>query len=287
MGKNACEKYKVPHSSADLHAVFTELDKDDNGSIEIGEFTRNYEVAGGNFLDEMQKPIKAVYHEGGTHRGGPVQEKIDAREAELVAREQNEMSQTAPLPARGDRSASAPPSTAGSGKVSQMSRTGLSIAQSSDSRIYDTQVSQLMGKATVSEVIRARHSAWKPHKSELYTSLPKTRYGMTIYPDTRHVTEANIPLSHSFMPDHERFKTTNNVMGLFSVPDHRHPQSEDAMVKHARNEFRVERIKQRQRDFAERCFAANEAAQNFDELKIARKALNQLNYERKCHMSCS
>merc|ERR1712232_101534 len=120
-----------------------------------------------------------------------------------------------------------------------------------------------------------------------YTSLPKTRYGMTIYPDTRHVTEASVPLSASFMPDHERFKTTNNIHSLFSVPDPRHPQSEDAMKKRAKNEFRVERIRQRQRDFAERCWAASEAAASFDELKIARKAMNQLNYERKRNMACA
>lgn len=71
------------------------------------------------------------------------------------------------------------------------------------------------------------------------------------------------------------------------MPDHTDPQAEDAMRRHARSEFRVERIRQRQREFTERCDVANEAARQFDELKIARKALNQLNYERRCHMSCA
>lgn len=108
---------------------------------------------------------------------------------------------------------------------------------------------------------------------------------MTYYPDTRHVTEPSVPMAHSYLPDSERFKTTNNAMSMFAVPDHRHPSDEDAMKRHARREFRVERIKQRQQEFTERCAAANEAAREFDELRIARKAMNTLNYERKCHMS--
>merc|ERR1711976_831736 len=103
----------------------------------------------------------------------------------------------------------------------------------------------LMGKARVSDVIRARTQTWKPQKSELWTSIPKSRYGMTIYPDTRHVTEANMPLSHSFLHESERFKTTSNVKSVFAVPDHTDPQAQDAMRKHARSAFRVERIRQR------------------------------------------
>merc|ERR1719478_1991594 len=63
--RSACEKFKIPNTSADLHAVFTALDKADNGSVNIGEFTRNYEIHDGSLLENMQKPIKAVYHEGG------------------------------------------------------------------------------------------------------------------------------------------------------------------------------------------------------------------------------
>ena len=31
-------------SGADLHALFSLLDKDDRGSVDIGEFTRNYQA---------------------------------------------------------------------------------------------------------------------------------------------------------------------------------------------------------------------------------------------------
>lgn len=58
------------------------------------------------------------------------------------------------------------------------------------------------------------------------------------------------------------------------------------MKRHSVGEFRVERIRNRQREFAERCHAANEAAREFDEQRVARKALTQLNYERRVQMAC-
>jgi len=160
-----------------------------------------------------------------------------------------------------------------------MSRTGQSL-------IYESQVARMMTKGRISDVIRSRVNTWKPGKADLYTAIAPTRHGMTMYPDTRHVTEANVPLSHSYLGESERFKTTNNVHSIFSSPDHTVPQHEDAMKKHARNEFRVERIRNRQQEFAERCEAAEEATKRFDDLKIARRAMTQLNYERRCNMAC-
>jgi Ca2+-binding EF-hand superfamily protein len=297
--RSACDRFKIPNTSADLHALFTALDKHDNGSVNIGEFTRNYEVHQGNIMDNMQKPIKSVYHEGGVENGGPVQEMLDAKEHEIMMRsgtvEGKEFMGSGPLDAASERSSqrgsrrergkSAP---AGSDAGSRASRrSNLSAGSAGSSMIYESQVARMTGKGRVSDVIRARCNAWKPQKAELYTSMAPTRYGMTIYPDTRHVTEANVPLSHSFLGEESRFKTTSNVKSIFSVPDHSDPQAQDAMRRHARSEYRVERIKQRQREFTERCDVANEAARQFDEQKIARKALNQLNYERRCHMSCS
>merc|ERR1719335_860302 len=52
--QKACEKYKIPYTNADIHAVFSQLDKGDVGSIDIGEFTRNYEVHTGSLLDNLQ-----------------------------------------------------------------------------------------------------------------------------------------------------------------------------------------------------------------------------------------
>merc|ERR1719193_1216013 len=286
--KSACEKFRIPHNSADLHAVFSALDKHDAGSVDIGEFTRNYQLHQGSLLDGMSRPIKSVYHEGGVEYCGPVQDTIDAQEREVAASQAaNDAAHEAFATGQAGRAGSsarartadsARGSVAGSaqGSVrSQMSRTGMSIATPS---VYEREVGLITGAARVSDVIRARCSAWKPQKSELYTAPAKTRFGMTIFPDTRHITETTMPLSASFMHDGERFRTTNSVHSLFSAPDPKHPQTQDAMQKHARNEYRVERIRQRQREFTERCWAANQAAQEFDELKVARKALNLLNY---------
>eukprot|EP00929_Paragymnodinium_shiwhaense_P028762 TRINITY_DN16607_c0_g1_i1.p1 TRINITY_DN16607_c0_g1~~TRINITY_DN16607_c0_g1_i1.p1 ORF type:complete len:1041 (+),score=274.71 TRINITY_DN16607_c0_g1_i1:137-3259(+) len=297
--KSALEKHKVPHRSPDLHAMFSELDKKDQGSIDIGEFTRNFEVFQGSLLDNMQKPIKAVYHEGGLQYGGPLQEKLEAQDRAIA---EGKMPGNMPvLDAPGDagdpRARSAPPPSGGSSQrsgrskasssMSHIGRAGANIAGAPI--IYAPEVHQIMqgGQARISDVIRARTSAWKPSKAELYTSLPQTRYGMTCYPDTRHCTEPSVPLAAQYMDDVQRFKTTNSVKSIFAVPDVRDPQQADSMRKHARNEYRIERIRQRQRDFSDRCHAANEAASEFDEMKIARKAMNQLNYERRCQMSCA
>ena len=48
-----------------------------------------------------------------------------------------------------------------------------------------------------------------------------------------------------------------------------------AVCRHG--EWQVERIRARQRDFEERCWAANEAAQQYDEMKVARKVRRLLN----------
>ncbi|CAJ1457825.1 unnamed protein product [Effrenium voratum] len=72
--RSACEKYKIANSSPDLHALFSLLDKDDRGAVDIGEFTRNYQVHQGSLLDSMMRPIKSVKHEGGVEFGGPVQD---------------------------------------------------------------------------------------------------------------------------------------------------------------------------------------------------------------------
>jgi hypothetical protein len=243
----------------------------------------------------MQKPIRAVYHEGGVDNGGPLQEALDAKERDVMLKsgtvEGQELGGTlerAGSPANSSRRGrSAPSGRSGSERAGSMAGSMRSnLSNTGSAMIYESQVARMTGKGRVSDVIRARCSSWKAHKAELYTSIAPTRYGMTIYPDTRHVTEANVPLSSSFLGEGQRFKTTNNVKSIFSVPDHTDPQAEDVMKRHARGEYRVERIRQRQRDFTERCEVANEAARQFDELKIARKALNQLNYERRCHMAC-
>jgi len=298
--KSALEKHKVPHMSPDLHAMFSELDKKDQGSVDIGEFTRNFEVFQGSVLENMQKPIKAVYHEGGVELGGPLEEQIKAKERAIAEGKMpgNMARSSSETLVLDDRARSAPPGSVSgasqrsghskaSSSRSQMSRAGAKMVGASPI-IYAPEVEQILqGQGRISDVIRARTNQWKPTKAEIYTSMPQTRYGMTMYPDTRHVTEPSMPLAAQYMPDAERFKTTSSVKSIFAVPDVRDPQQADTMRKHARNEYRIERIRSRQRDFTDRCNAANEAASEFDDMKIARKAMNQLNYERRCQMACA
>ncbi|OLQ04717.1 hypothetical protein AK812_SmicGene12170 [Symbiodinium microadriaticum] len=153
--------------------------RSDNGAVDIGEFTRNYQVHQGSLLDSMMRPIKSVKHEGGVEFGGPIQEKIDAHQQELDERHRTQAARSSSAPPNtGDESgspasrslsATLPPATGGSGsgsQRSQMSRTGASIAGRSTPLIYETQVNQLTGKARISDVIRSRFSAWKPDKPD-------------------------------------------------------------------------------------------------------------------------
>ena len=55
--RGACEKFKIPNSSAGLHALFSLLDKDDHGAVDIGEFTRNYQVEEAVYLFEQWRTV--------------------------------------------------------------------------------------------------------------------------------------------------------------------------------------------------------------------------------------
>jgi Ca2+-binding EF-hand superfamily protein len=295
--QHACDKYKIPYTNADLHAVFSALDKTDVGSIDIGEFTRNYEVHQGNLLDNLQKPIYGAIHEGGTMNGGPLLEKEAARHREL---EGNSM-QTPPgldggYPPKAGGSPTGSQKSAGSAEIRSISAPRSALSAAGEMMAMNTSIpvggleygpGMPSGGARITDVIRSRTDRWKPQKSELFTTMPPNRFSSTIFPDTRHITEPSVPLSGAFLPDAERFKTTNATMSIFSVPDYRTPQQADSLKKNAQNEFRVERVRQRQREFTERCHVANEASREFEEKKIARKAMNQLNYERRVRMACT
>merc|ERR1719456_1949513 len=103
------------------------------------------------------------------------------------------------------------------------------------------------------------------------------RYSWTLYPDTRHVTE----------PLEQRFITTQAAASMFSVPEHQLPQTAEAMKKNTVRDFRIERIRKRQMDMAERREVAEMAAKEFDERRLARKALTLLEYERRVPISAA
>merc|ERR1712014_551563 len=119
----------------------------------------NFEVHQGSLLDNMEKPIKSVYHEGGVENGGPLQEKIDARNASIAGNQRMTRAESAPP---GTSSDNGRESRAGSTMERQGSATSLaSVGQSIMQRPLE---GQKPPKGRVSDVIRARTSQWKPHK---------------------------------------------------------------------------------------------------------------------------
>jgi len=137
------------------------------------------------------------------------------------------------------------------------------------------------GAVSISKAIKNRVNFFKPTWSEAGRTLPPARYGLTEYPDTRHVTQPMDLLSGSYLDEPSRFKTTNSVKSIHAKPDYHDPQMYDAFKKSSTREFRLNRLVHRHSEMHERRQAADAAAQTFDELKIARKALNQLVWEHK------
>jgi len=308
--RQAFDHYKVLNTNADLHALFSALDPEDKGSVEIGQFCRNFTLHQGSFLDALQKPITGVYPEGGVSYGGPLHAR-QVRDAHETARLESLPRDHPDLPPPPESTSPAPKSpiqlkaelkkqhTADLKEAERKKAEAeqgdklpslaaevtqkLEGVQEEGKPLSDRSVLSGAGRSVIgvdpnepprdslnqtapmriTDVLRARTSVWKPHKSELYTTLPPGRFSYTIYPDTRHVTQPMIELGRnaSFLSNAERFKTTNSVSSIYSVPDYLSPQHQDDMRKNAQREFRVERI--------------------------ARKALNQLNYERRVRMACT
>ena len=58
----------------------------------------------------------------------------------------------------------------------------------------------------------------------------------------------------------------------------------DTLKANASREFRANRIKAREQEFLERRMASEKAASEYDNKKLARKAITQLNYERRIRL---
>lgn len=68
---------------------------------------------------------------------------------------------------------------------------------------------------------------------------------------------------------------------MYSAPDPEIPHHFDRLRATSLREFRTRRLQQRLSDMEERKQLSEEAGREFEEKRIARKALNLLNYERK------
>jgi len=165
----ACRRYKVPCSNACLHALFSALDREDNGSVNSAEFLNNFEVSDGTLLDQMQAPIKGVRHEGGTLFGGP-----------LVNRRMAPISSSTPV---------LPPSRAASEHLSDcQNRCGTSSRAGSRTEL-----------ARISDVVRARTLEWKsttPPTETIRVSSAggpaRNNFGRPVCADTRPRTGHSI-----------------------------------------------------------------------------------------------
>jgi len=137
----------------------------------------------------------------------------------------------------------------------------------------------------VSDVIISRSNKWKVRK-HAPLPLPPGRFSRTLYPDTRHITQPMDPRSGSFLHDLQRFQTTSLSCNILAKPDAISPQVMDALNKNATREFRVERIRNRRIEQQMKIEAMDEFQRDYDERRIARKALQKLNYERRVRLAC-
>lgn len=135
---------------------------------------------------------------------------------------------------------------------------------------------------TVTEVIKSRTDEWKPRRKDIFRKPPPGRFDRTQFPKTFHVSQ---PIAHptvaSYMDEQNRFKTTSLSLGIFAAPDPEIPHHFDRLRAASIREFTTNRLRNRLADMEERKLLSEEAGREFEEKRIARKALNLLNYERK------
>ncbi|CAD7941484.1 unnamed protein product [Amoebophrya sp. A120] len=340
------QQFKISYTPEDVHAVFSELDTADRGSVGIGQFSRRFLTFQGSLLDNMQKPIAMAAFDGtAPYRVGPV---VERERAEAAKRGDGLQVVDQPMDAMGSDPgevgttpvAAADPGQTEAGPdqreepVSQQHEVEQAAAPSSqrsaanadnspvsvtesapapapyeqgalpedDAAIYPGEPPftgrssragdyrmkpprySMLGRryGSITQVIKARTDRWKAKKHELYTTLPPGRYERTQYPETTHVTQ---PIPHesiaSYLPEERRFKTMSLAHNVYAAPDPEVPARMDRLKSMAIRDFNVRRIQHRQAEISHRQALAEEAAREFEEKRIARKALNQLNYERK------
>jgi len=319
--QKVANKYQIHLNPDDAHAFLTECDPSDQGAVDLPDFTKGWQIYQGCFLDGMQKPVRGVFRSGGALFGGPVQDRhreemaVEAAEAEKDRKEfeaaqtrrmQQSTNEDGPISPRksgsfeGNDTPKTQTPTSSLGSQSPMERDGRNqqepMGSSARARSEPPQtpgsiVSSIPSSYRdpvvyrISDVISNRCRRWKPHKRDPLP-IPPTRFARTLYPDTRHITEPMDPRSGSYLHDAHRFTTTYLSTRIDTVPDPICPQVRDAMDKRATTEFRVDRIQKRNEGLALRREASDAVYRDFDEKRIARKALDKLNYERRVRMSC-
>lgn len=310
--RKAFKKYKMSVTESDVHALFTHFDKTDRGSVSLNDFSQGWWIESGSFLNKLSRPMRSCYFDGGARVDREVEKEHGL--GEVIINDGREMTEGEKQIALGlslgasveGGGSGSPASTRNDEQDAELEQCPLSqipvvtITQENDyelkrkgvqtapSSLYSSDVfltepqryPKFFGK--ISEVIGARSALWRAQKHELWTTIPSTRSGYTVYPDTRHVTE---PIAHSSIASYccesDRFKTMNSSTTVFSVPDLSLPHVAEKLRKNASSEFRVERRRARQAEMEGRKLASEAAGYEFEEKRIARKARSQLNYERR------
>jgi len=297
--QHAFRKYKVQGDLEDVHALMTALDPQNKGSVDMGEFTRHFVTYQGNLLDSMSRPIEGVHEYGGTFVGGPSNKEVPpgftvrsdqtASERAPPKSERSQRSQQSrAAEERSARAASQPPAVEPTTQQLDGPLSPQRSASQSSVRTRSSAIDRLFTERPmrITDVIKQRTDEWKPKWTDLYMDGSRPgRFSWTLYPDTRHVTEPLDPRSGSYLPPESRFITTQAAASMFSVPEHQLPQTAERMKTNTVRDFRIERIRKRQMDMAERREVAEMAAKEFDERRLARKALTLLEYERRVPIS--
>jgi len=304
--QNAFRRYKVQGDLEDVHSLMTALDPANKGAVDIGEFTRTFVTYQGNILDNMSRPIEGVADGGGTYVGGPANRDVPPGYTQR-SDEGSQRSSRAGVPnsqrSRGTSQISAPAyekaESARSTSVPKLPTPNGPNGDGQGAPAFDDDASSRRSQSSIrtrgsaidrlftrperiTDVIQRRCDAWKPKWTDLYEDGSRPgRFSWTLYPDTRHVSQPLDPKSGSYLAPEERFKTTSSMANVFSNPDYQNPQINETMKKNCQRDFKLERIRKRQCDMAERREVAEMAAKEFDERRLARKALSLLEYERR------
>jgi hypothetical protein len=128
----------------------------------------------------------------------------------------------------------------------------------------------------ITDLKRARENALLRSSSEI-----PTRYGRSAYFDTRLVTEpgADIPCNPSYQPDSMRFRTSYNSANRWGSLDLTSPQVQDALRSEKTRNYRLQRIKWNQEVIQAQQDAGERAADEYDRLRLANKAIQRIEYE--------
>jgi hypothetical protein len=307
--KNACQKYRVPLDEQTCAAVLHNLDTDKKGSVNMKEFLRTFETHGGSILNSMQREFVGVRRDGkGIYRAVKSSTTVDdvsssaaestvSKSSTCTGSSRNSKTTKSKSVVLSDVSSNAK-SKEGSGRsherrhrssashISSMRSLSNNHDQSSSGASVISGLSSSSSVAASAPLVRVTDVIRSRIKREFIDDARHhpTRYGLTIYPNTKHITE---PLNYgagvknpALATDHDRHRTSYQSRQLWSLPD---PLCTSALDKHhaaEAHEFKRLFNANRIAEMSVRETAKNEAAKDYDKKRILKKKQNLANYEK-------